>query len=36
MYLKKIHSFYTFFSAAAITAAADNFVSFFHFIVMAK
>jgi hypothetical protein len=36
MYLKKIHSFYTLFSAAAITAAADNFASFFLFIIMAK
>ena len=36
MYLKKIHSFYTLFTPAAITAAADNFVTFFLFIIMAK
>jgi hypothetical protein len=34
--LKKIHSFYTLFTPAAITAAADNFVTFFLFIIMAK
>jgi hypothetical protein len=36
MYLKKNRSFYTLFSAAAITAAADNFVTLFLFIIMAK
>ncbi len=36
MYWKKIHSFFTPFSVAAITAAADNFVTFFLFIIMAK
>jgi hypothetical protein len=36
MYLKKIRSFYTLFSAAAITAAANNFVTFFLFIIIAK
>jgi len=36
MYLKKIRSFYALFSAAAITAAANNFVTFFLFIIMAK
>jgi hypothetical protein len=36
MYLKKIRSFYTLFTAAAITAAADNFVTLFLFIIMAK
>jgi hypothetical protein len=36
MYLKKIHSFYTLFSAPASTAAANNFVTFFFFIIMAK
>jgi hypothetical protein len=36
MYWEKIHSFYTLSSAAAITAAADNFVTFFLFIIMAK
>ncbi len=34
--LKKIRSFYTLFSAAAITAAMDNFVTFFLYIFMAK
>jgi len=36
MYLKKIRSFYTLFTAAAITAAANNFVTIFLFIIMAK
>ncbi len=36
MYLKKTRSFYTLFSAAAITVAANNFVTFFLFIIMAK
>jgi hypothetical protein len=34
--LKKILSFCTLFTAAAITAAVDNFVTFFLFIIMAK
>ncbi len=34
--LKNIHSFYSLFSAAAITVATDNFVTFFLYITMAK